>query len=377
MKCEPSFAVVVPFYNEEANVEFVCGELRALMKGDLSDGEVVAVDDGSSDRTAVILRQIAQEWLACRVFHFDDNKGQSAALLFGFSQTAAPVIVTMDGDGQNDVHDIPKLLARLKEADMVVGIRTDRKDSWVRHKISQIANGIRSRLLGDGVRDTGCALKAFRREVVGAFIPLRTLYSFMPSLAVVAGFRVVEEPVRHHPRRNGHSRYTIRSFLFLPIVDFVGLWWFQTRRCDVQPETPYPTNLGTLSLGEELYRRVVRKWLRTVAACLAVGAVAAALVFIPRTNSGMLERKVGLRRAERIALRQVDGGSLGTEEMVTSKGRPTWEIDVHLPKSTDLNEIYIDGIDGRVIATRIETAAEDAMEAAVEEHRYSPQHPPQ
>src|SRR5207237_8345434 len=109
---------------------------------------------------------------------------------------------------------------------MVVGIRVKRKDSWLRRKISRIANAIRANILHDGVSDTGCGLKVFRREVVTAFIPIKTLYSFMPALAVAAGFRVVEEPVNHRPRQHGSSKYAVTSFLLLPVLDFLGLRWF-------------------------------------------------------------------------------------------------------------------------------------------------------
>ena len=144
MTSEPSFAVVVPFFNEERNVGAVCGELRRFLESRLADSEVVLVDDGSSDQTGAKLDEIARDWPACRVFHFKENQGQSAALLFGFSKTNAPILITLDGDGQNDPHDIPKLLTRLDGADMVVGARMDRQDSWMRRKISRIANRVRS-----------------------------------------------------------------------------------------------------------------------------------------------------------------------------------------------------------------------------------------
>ena len=105
----PSFAVVVPFFNEERNVGVVCGELRGLLEGGLGNGEVVLVNDGSTDATGARLDEIARSWPACRVFHLPGNRGQSAALLFGFSKTVAPILVTMDGDGQNDPNDIPKI----------------------------------------------------------------------------------------------------------------------------------------------------------------------------------------------------------------------------------------------------------------------------
>jgi len=232
MNAGPLFAVVVPFFNEERNVKPVCRELREVLQKKLSGGELILVDDGSNDATGVLLDELALHWPECRVYHFERNQGQSAALLFAFRKTIASVIVTMDGDGQNDPNDIPKLLARLDEADMVVGARVARKDSWKRRYISRIANRARAAWLGDHVSDSGCALKVFRREVTSAFIPIRTLYSFMPALAVAAGFRVTEEPVNHRGREHGRSRYTVRSFLLLPIIDFIGVAWFSSRRCN-------------------------------------------------------------------------------------------------------------------------------------------------
>lgn len=368
-----SFAVVVPFFNEEMNVGLVCCELRSLLDNELAGGEVILIDDGSSDRTGAKLEDVARHWLACRVYRLSENQGQSAALLFGFGKSTAPIFVTMDGDGQNDPRDIPTLLARLRDADMVVGSRIERQDSWMRRKISRVANRVRSQWLGDGISDAGCALKVFRREVVSAFIPIRTLYSFMPSLAVAAGFRVVEEPVRHRRRRHGLSRYSVRSFLVLPIIDFIGLRWFRSRRCQsrlLQREPDY-----RCSLGEDLYRRAFYRWLRIVASVSLLGVLALLFLFAHRRANGPPTRRISLSRAERIALQQVPKGRLGTEQVRVSHGRPTWEIDVSLPSSSDLDEIDIDAVDGHVIASRTESAAEEELELAVEEHRYRPPNP--
>jgi dolichol-phosphate mannosyltransferase len=228
----PSFAVIVPFFNEELNVCAVCLELGKVARENLAHWEAIFIDDGSTDATGALLDKLASTWPEFRVYHLEQNQGQAAALLSAFGRTAAPVIITMDGDGQNDPHDIPKLLARLPEADMVVGARVKRRDSFMRRKISRIANRVRAVWLGDGVSDSGCGLKVFRREVTSAFIPIRTLYSFMPAMASGAGFRVVEEPVNHRPRAGGSSKYSVKSFLLLPVIDFIGLIWLNSRRCN-------------------------------------------------------------------------------------------------------------------------------------------------
>lgn len=371
----PSFAVVVPFFNEERSVDSVCAELRRVLTDELSGAEVVLIDDGSTDGTGARLSKIAAAWPAARVFRFRENRGQSAALLFGFSNTIAPIVVTMDGDGQNDPHDIRRLLARLAEADMVVGARVERQDSWMRRKISRIANHIRSDLLGDGVSDSGCALKVFRREVVSAFIPIRTLYSFMPALAVAAGFHVVEEPVHHRPRQHGESKYSVTSFLFLPIVDFIGLRWFRSRRCRDRP-LPRPNERSTIGTpGTDRYRRGVRPWMGRVALVLALGLFVCLLLGPRKSSVGPAARKINLERAEHIALHLVPKGQLESEELSTENGRLTYKIDIQLPGAKQLREVEIDALDGRVIASRIETAEEEALEVAVTNHHRDPKHP--
>ena len=155
MNKTPSVSVVVPFFNEADGLEAVCSELRDVLAKELSDFEVALIDDGSSDDTGAKLEAIARAWPEARVFHLRENKGQSAALLFGFSRTTAPIIVTMDGDGQNDPHDIPRLLARLVEADMGGGVRVDRQDGWVRRRVPRMADQRRPDLLGGGCHEAG------------------------------------------------------------------------------------------------------------------------------------------------------------------------------------------------------------------------------
>ena len=135
------------------------------------------------------------------------------------------------------------LLPLLAEADFVAGVRAERHDSALRKWMSRTANRVRARFLRDGLRDSGCALKAFRREVLDAFLPIRTLYSFMPALAVGAGFRVVEAEVRHRERERGASKYGLRVMLWRPAVDMLGVKWFLARRIPARPalrEAPRP-----------------------------------------------------------------------------------------------------------------------------------------
>ncbi len=366
----PSLAVIIPFFDEERNVEAVCSELRFVLEAKIPHSEIILVDDGSVDRTGPLLDEMGANWPACRVFHLPENRGQSAALLFGFAKSTAMVLATMDGDGQNDPRDIPRLLARLPETDMVVGARVARHDGWARRAISRIANVVRSRLLGDRLSDAGCALKVFRRQVIEAFIPIRTLYSFMPALAVAAGFRVLEVPVNHRSRSGGDSHYTVGSFLFFPIVDLIGLEWFGARRCPPPARERPPRATARRDLGEDLYRH--RRWaMRALFTVTGTGAILFFLLLPRHDSDGPLRRKINLTQAERIALRQVPKGSFGTEELQLHHGRLRWVIDIQRQDSEELREVQIDALDGRLIAVESESAAEEELEQAVQDHSFS------
>jgi glycosyltransferase involved in cell wall biosynthesis len=168
------------------------------------------------------------------------NCGQAAALYYGMKKARGRIIILMDGDGQNDPRDLPVILEPLAKFDMVVGDRVDRKDNFLRRVMSRAANKIRRRILNDSISDSGCGIKAFHRSVVDAFIPIRTLYSFIPALAISAGFSVKEVPVRHRPRLGGKSKYGVRQFLWRPILDMLGVWWFTRRRCNIVAHSPKP-----------------------------------------------------------------------------------------------------------------------------------------
>jgi dolichol-phosphate mannosyltransferase len=226
----PDYSVVVPFYNEAANAGALLAEIDATMKSLGGRYEVLMVNDGSKDDTGAILARFAADHPECRLLDLSPNRGQAGALYHGLKAAQAPLIITMDGDGQNCPADIPGLRAGLGAADMIVGVRQHRQDSWLRRKISRLANAVRSRILGDGMSDSGCALKVFRKEVVSSFIPIRTLYSFMPAMAVAAGFKVIETPVTHRPRGGGQSSYGLQVFLWRPVLDLLGVWWFSQRR---------------------------------------------------------------------------------------------------------------------------------------------------
>ncbi len=228
----PDFSVVIPFYNEAENLSSLLHEVLEVMNGQPGTWEGVLVSDGSTDGTAAALRELATRHACLRPLCLGVNRGQAAALYTGLLAARGRRIITMDGDGQNVPADIPDLLKAMHDtnADMVVGIRQGRQDSRLRLIMSRLANRVRGRILRDGVSDSGCALKVIRSDALQALLPIRTLYSFMPAMVASAGFKVVQIPVRHRARSGGCSGYGLRVFLWRPVVDMLGMWWF-THRC--------------------------------------------------------------------------------------------------------------------------------------------------
>jgi len=153
-------------------------------------------------------------------------------LYHGLRAARGQLVATLDGDGQNNPADFPAMIQMLEESgvDMVTGVRVSRQDSWLRKIMSRLANGVRCFFLNDGISDSGCAIKVFRKSVVDSLIPLKTLYSFIPALAKAGGHTVVECPVDHRNRVGGETHYGLGAFLWRPFVDMMGVWWFSRRR---------------------------------------------------------------------------------------------------------------------------------------------------
>lgn len=218
-------SVVIPFYNEAANVAPLLIELRQVLMSLGVSFEVICVDDGSSDTTAAELAVVADRWPDLRIERFAQNRGQAAALRCGFRSVRGTWIAMLDGDGQNPPAELARLWAERASADMICGARTDRHDSGLRLIMSRVANTVRGALLHDGVTDTGCSLKLFRREVATSFLPIGTMYSFLPAFAVAAGFTVREIPVAHRPRRAGKSKYGLWVMAIRPMLDLLAVFW--------------------------------------------------------------------------------------------------------------------------------------------------------
>ena len=218
-------SVVVPLFNEEESMQILQQELRAALKH--LDYEVIFVDDGSLDRTVERIEVGAN----ARVVRFKKNTGQSAAIYAGLTAARGATVVLIDGDLQNDPADIPNLLDEIaRGADLVCGYRAQRRDTLVKRLTSRIANAVRSRFTKDGVRDTGCTLKAMRRECVSALVPFKGMHRFIPALVKGAGYRLVEIPVNHRSRRFGQSKYGLGNRAVRATIDMFGVRWLLSRR---------------------------------------------------------------------------------------------------------------------------------------------------
>jgi len=225
----PYLSVVVPFYNEEDNVEMVHREVDAVV-GSLEGGaEFVYVDDGSTDATAERMDALAKRDDRVRALHMARNSGQSAALEAGFRAVRGEVTVTLDGDLQNDPADIPRLLAELEHADVVNGIRQDRQDTLVRKLSSKVGNGFRNWVTKESVTDVGCSLRVIRSEFLRHLKLHRGMHRFLPTLLRMEGARVTEIPVSHRARRHGVSKYGIGNRAWVGFVDVLAVRWMQSR----------------------------------------------------------------------------------------------------------------------------------------------------
>jgi len=220
-------SVVVPVRDEEPSLVPLLGELRAVLDQTGEEWEVIVVDDGSADGSFATLTRLHAEQEAIRVVRLRRNFGKAVALAAGFEQARGDTVLTIDGDGQDDPAEIPRLLAKLEEGfDVVTGWKGRRQDPLSRRLLSRVFNGVTSRVSGVRLHDVNCGLKAMRAEVAHGLTLYGELHRFIPVLAHAEGYRVGELPVNHRVRRHGRSRYGperyIRGFLDLLTVSFMG-----------------------------------------------------------------------------------------------------------------------------------------------------------
>jgi dolichol-phosphate mannosyltransferase len=223
-------SVVIPLKDEEANVRPLIEELEEVMNGlDLS-WECILVNDGSTDGTEEQILSLQSSRSYIRYIAFDRNYGQSAAFDAGFKYARGNIMVTLDGDLQNDPHDIPRMIKRLKGADLVCGVRVRRKDSLFKRWISKIANFIRRRLLNDHTKDTGCSLKVYRKQSLDQIKLYKGMHRFLPALFAIEGFRITQLEVNHRPRKSGKTKYNIFNRSFNTLSDLFAVYWMSRRK---------------------------------------------------------------------------------------------------------------------------------------------------
>jgi dolichol-phosphate mannosyltransferase len=233
-------SVVLPAYNEEDNIAPLTAELAQSLRGLRAgwDVECVFVDDGSTDRTRQRILEARERHpeLGIRLVALDRNWGLTAAMDAGFRAARGTVVATLDTDLQNDPRDLPELLSHLEESDVVIGIRVNRRDTFVKRTSSKIANAIRNRATHEDIVDTGCSLKVCRKEYLDRVKLFTGLHRFLPTLLKLEGARVAQVPVHHRPRVHGQAKYHLWNRLVGPLMDLLAVRWMQKRHLDYWAE---------------------------------------------------------------------------------------------------------------------------------------------
>jgi glycosyltransferase involved in cell wall biosynthesis len=224
-----TLSLVIPFRDEAASLAMLHGEIAQALAPLEIEVEILFVDDASRDDGARIVLDLAANDPRVRLLSLTTHSGQSAALEAGFRAAHGEILATMDADLQNDPADLPRLLTALEDADCVNGFRTQRRDSCRKRLASRVANGVRRRVLDDGVRDVGCSLRVMRAESLRRIKLFHGAHRFLPALLGMEGARIVEVPVSHRPRRFGRSKYDIRRRLGAVWLDLLGVLWLSRR----------------------------------------------------------------------------------------------------------------------------------------------------
>lgn len=225
-------SVIIPLKNEGQCVTRLKNEIDDVMAKLPYSWECLWIDDGSSDNTLAKIEQFNQQDSHHQYIALAVNYGQSAALYAGFSYARGNIIVTLDGDGQNDPGDIPNLLEHLhrEKCDMVNGVRQSRRDTLTRKISSRIGNAFRNWLTRENIADVGCSLRVFRHACVEDIIPFNGYHRFLPTLVRIAGYTKIDQiPVNHRPRKFGYSSYGIQNRLWVGLLDTLAVRWMQRR----------------------------------------------------------------------------------------------------------------------------------------------------
>jgi glycosyltransferase involved in cell wall biosynthesis len=227
----PDLSVVFPVYNEEENIPILLDEIAKALAGKPWSYEVIAVDDGSTDRSLAVLHEQRAKHPQLRILAFEKNSGQTAALDAAWRAARGTYIVSLDADLQNDPADIPKMMETLVGGgvDMIIGVRVNRHDTWSRKMQSRIGNGVRNWLTNDQITDTGCSLKLVRREAIDRLKLYTGMHRFLPTLVRMQGYKVAEMPVNHRARQFGVSKYGAMNRAFRGLADCLAVRWMGKR----------------------------------------------------------------------------------------------------------------------------------------------------
>ena len=229
-------SVVVPVYNEEENLPVLIPQIAEVLGPLGRTYEMIFVDDGSQDHSRRLLKEMALQFPQIRILGFKKNCGETAAGAAGIKEARGGIVVTIDADLQNDPRDIPRMLDYLKEYDMVTGWRQKREDSWVKRITSRIANRIRNSLSGEEIQDSGCTFRAYKRECLQDIKLYKGMHRFIPTLVKMEGYRVIEIPIAHHPRKFGVSKYTTWNRMWRAFVDLLAVKWMKSRHIHYEIE---------------------------------------------------------------------------------------------------------------------------------------------
>ena len=236
MTSGPAYSVVIPVYNEEECLPIIVPAVAEVMSGLGRDYEIVLVDDGSRDGSYARMLELKQKHPQMRCLKFRKNAGQTAAMFAGFRAARGGVVITLDADLQNDPRDIPKLLEKIPEFDAVVGWRAKRNDPAWRLIQSRIANWVRNKLSGEKIADTGCSLKAYKRECLAPLKLYNGLHRFLPTLIKMVGYTVTEVVVSHRPREHGKSKYGMWNRALPALKDLLAVRWMKKRHLNYEIE---------------------------------------------------------------------------------------------------------------------------------------------
>ncbi len=222
-------SVIIPLYNEEENLRPLHSGLHSVLESLPGPYEIIFIDDGSTDSSLQVIKELSRDYPAVRFISFKENKGQSSALYAGFRSSGGEWIITLDADLQNPPEEIPRLWECRHDADFVTGVRKKRRDTLLRKISSRIAKHFRSVILGDITQDTGCSLRMFKKEVVESLPYFRNFHRFFTFMAREAGFSIREVPLSHNERRFGASKYTTWGRAKEGIFDLIGMFWLKRR----------------------------------------------------------------------------------------------------------------------------------------------------